>query len=94
MKKFVMLHYGFKKPTPEIMEAWGAWFESVEDKIVDKGGHFTRGVEISSQGAVDLPLGIESITGFTVVSAESLEDARKMAESNPFISSIRVYEVR
>jgi hypothetical protein len=29
-----------------------------------------------------------------VVGAESLEDARKMAESNPFIASIRVYEVR
>jgi hypothetical protein len=94
MKKFVMLHYGFERPTPEIMEAWGTWFESIKDRIVDRGGHFTRGVEISRQGAVDLPLGSESITGFTVVGAESLEDARKMAESNPFIASIRVYEVR
>jgi hypothetical protein len=41
VKKFVLLHYGFEKPTPEIMAAWGKWFES-----------------------------------------------------NPFISSIRVYEVR
>jgi hypothetical protein len=94
MKKFLMLHYGFKKPTPEIMEAWGTWFESIKEKIVDRGGHFMRGVEISSQGVVDLPLGAESITGFTIVGAESLEEAQKMAESNPFISSIRVYEVR
>ena len=27
MKKFVLLHYGFEKPTPEIMAAWGKWFE-------------------------------------------------------------------
>jgi hypothetical protein len=94
MKRFVMLHYGFEKPTPEIMKAWGTWFESIEATIVDRGGHFTRGVEISSQGVVDLPLGPDSITGFTVVNADSLDEARKMAESNPFISSIRVYEVR
>lgn len=23
MKKFMLLHFGFEKPTPEIMEAWG-----------------------------------------------------------------------
>jgi hypothetical protein len=27
------------------------------------------------------------------VSADSLDDAEKMAQSNPYISSIRVYEV-
>jgi len=93
MKKFVLLHYGFEKPTPEIMTAWGKWFEAVKDKIIDMGGHFSRGREISKAGTRDLPLGPESITGFTIVSAGSLEDAEKMAQSNPFISSIRVYEV-
>src|SRR5664279_5772136 len=29
VKKFVLLHYGFEKPTPEIMAAWGKWFESI-----------------------------------------------------------------
>ena len=32
MKKFVYLHFGFQKPTPEIMEAWMAWLESISDK--------------------------------------------------------------
>ena len=93
MKKFVLLHYGFEKPTPEIMAAWGAWFEAMKNNIVDMGGHFSRGREISKTGAKDLPLGLESITGFTIVTADSFEDAAKMAESNPFISSIRIYEI-
>ena len=93
VKKFVLLHYGFEKPTPDIMTAWGKWFEAMKDKIIDMGGHFSRGREISKAGTRDLPLGPESITGFTIVSASSLEDAEKMAQSNPFISSIRVYEV-
>jgi hypothetical protein len=93
MKKFVLLHYGFEKPTPEIMAAWGKWFEAMKASIVDMGGHFSRGREISKAGARDLPLGPESITGFTIVNAASLDDAEAMARSNPFISSIRVYEI-
>jgi len=29
VKKFVLLHYGFERPTPEIMAAWGKWFDSM-----------------------------------------------------------------
>jgi hypothetical protein len=93
VKKFVLLHYGFEKPTPDIMAAWGRWFEAMKENIIDMGGHFSRGREISKAGTKDLPLASESITGFTIVSAVSLDDAEKMARSNPFISSIRVYEV-
>jgi hypothetical protein len=93
VKKFVLLHYGFEKPTAEIMAAWGKWFEAMKDNIVDMGGHFSKGREISRAGTKDLPLGPESITGFTIVSAASLDDAETMARSNPFISSIRVYEI-
>jgi hypothetical protein len=92
MKKFVMLTIGFEKPTPEIMEAWGKWFESIKENIVDKG-HLSGGREISSEGTKDLPLGLDSITGFMIVTAESLDEAEKMAQSNPYITSIRVYEM-
>ncbi len=93
MKKFMLLSFGFEKPTPEIMAAWGKWFESIADKIVDKGGHFSGGREISHTGTKDLPLGMDSITGYTVINADSLDDAEKIAQDNPFIASIRVYEL-
>ena len=92
VKKFVFLTYGFEKPTPEIMAAWSKWFESIKDNIIEMG-HLPRGREISKAGTKDLPLGLESITGFLIVSADSLDDAEKMAQSNPYITSIRVYEV-
>jgi hypothetical protein len=93
VKKFLYLHFGFVKPTPEIMAAWMAWFESISDKMVDQGGQFSGGREISKSGIRDLPLNMESITGYTVIEAESLEAAEKLAQSNPFIASIRIYEV-
>jgi len=93
MKKFVLLHYGFEQPTPEIMEAWGKWFESIADIMVDQGG-FAGGREISSSGTQDLPWGLESITGYNVIEAESLDAAEEIAKGNPYIASIRVYEIK
>ncbi len=93
MKKFVFMHFGFKKPTPEIMEAWGAWFKSVADKTVENVG-FSGGREISKSGTKDLPWNMESITGYSVIEAESLDAAEKLAQTNPFVASIRIYEVR
>lgn len=93
MKKFMLLSFGFEKPTPEIMENWGKWFKSIADRIVDGGGHFSSGREISQDGTKDLPLTKESITGYTIIKAENLDEAEKIAKGNPFISSIRVYEL-
>ena len=93
MKRFMLLHFGFEKPTAEIMAAWGKWFESVADKTVDQGGFHGGAKEISQSGTTDLPMGKESITGYAIIRAESLEDAEKIAQDNPFIASIRVYEI-
>jgi hypothetical protein len=93
MKRFMLLHYGFETPTPEIMAAWGKWFESVADRTVDHGGHFSQGREISKSGTAALPLTADSITGYTIINAESLDEADEVARGNPFIASIRVYEI-
>ena len=50
--------------------------------------------EISKDGTRDLPWGMDSITGYSLIEAESLEEAEKLAQSNPFVKSIRIYEVR
>ena len=92
MKPFMLLHFGFEKPTPEIMAAWGKWFEAVADKTVDQGG-LRSGREISQSGTKDLPMGMDSITGYSIINAESLDEAEKIARDNPFIASIRIYEI-
>jgi hypothetical protein len=81
---------GRTKPT---MAAWGKWFESIADKQVDQGG-FSGGREISREGTEDLPWGMDSITGYNIIEAEDLDAAEKIAQDNPYIASIRVYEIR
>ena len=62
MKKFMLMHFGFVPPKPEIMQAWGSWFEAIADRTVEQNG-FAGGREISSAGTADLPWGMDSITG-------------------------------
>ena len=89
----MLLHFGFEKPSEEIMAAWGKWFESVADRTVDNGGFHGGALEISNDGKRDLPMGMDSITGYSIINAESLEEAEGIAKENPFVSSIRVYEI-
>ncbi len=93
MKKFMLLHVGFEMPTPEIMQAWHAWFASIADKQVSQEG-FAGGREISKSGTRDLAWDKASLTGYNIVEAESMDEAEIIAKSNPFISSIRIYELR
>ncbi|MDA0362083.1 MAG: hypothetical protein O3A45_03670 [Proteobacteria bacterium] len=93
MKKFIFLHYGFETPTSEIMAAWGKWFDAVKDNVVDMGGHFVNGCEITQTGIKNLPRNKESLTGYTIISAKNLEEAEKLALSNPFIFSIQIHEL-
>ena len=48
MKNFMILHYGFERPTPEEMGAWNKWFESIADIQVERG-HFPGGRGLSGK---------------------------------------------
>lgn len=89
----MLLHFGFETPTPEIMAAWKHWFASIADCQVEQGG-FAGGRDISAAGSRDLPWDRDAITGYNIIEAEDLDAAEAIASSNPFISSIRVYELR
>jgi hypothetical protein len=93
MKTFMLLHVGFVEPTPEIMGQWRKWFESIADRQVAQGG-FARGCEVNHDGRHNLQWDKTSITGYNIIEAEDLDEATEIANTNPFITSIRIYELR
>jgi hypothetical protein len=92
MKKFVLITIGFTQPTPEIMESWMQWFKSIEDRIVDQIG-LRNGKEVTKNGITELPMDKDAITGYLVINAENIDEAIKIAQSCPMITSTKVYEV-
>jgi YCII-related domain len=94
MKKFFLLHYGFVTPTKEIGAAWKKWFDTYGDKFVDSGTPFAAGIEIKGGETKHLAVDKEAITGYSIINAESMDEAEKIAQSCPSVTSIRVYEAK
>jgi hypothetical protein len=92
MKKFVLLAVGFKPPTPEIMAAWKEWFASIGDNVVDPGNPLGPGQDVTPDETKALPVGMEAITGYTIINAKDMDAAVKIAKGCPVVASMRVYE--
>lgn len=92
MKKFAIVTIGFTPPSPEFMQEWMAWFESIKSQTVQQFG-FKNGIEVNKKGKQEIPMDLEAMTGMLIVEAEDREAALKMAEAGPMVSSTRIYEV-
>jgi hypothetical protein len=92
MKDYLILHCGFKMPTAEEMGAWHAWFDTIAERQVDRGG-FRGGKSLSGDGTEEMPFGPDSITGYTIFRAENMDEAERIAKECPIVSSTQVYEI-
>jgi hypothetical protein len=94
MKKFVYLYQGqgLTAPTAEGMKAWGDWFASLGEKLVDGGNPFGAGREITADGATDLSNDPAPITGYSIVNAADLDAAQALLAGCPMSTGVRVYE--
>ena len=69
------------------------WFKSIEDKITDQVG-LGDGKEVTKKSIRDLPMDEDAITGYLVINAENLDEATRIAQNCPMVTSTKVYEVR
>ena len=81
-------HGGAMAETPAAQEAamaaWGAWFGALGAAVVDGGNPVTQIKVVAPGGVVMDPTG-ERITGYSVLAADSLDAAIKMAEGCPVL---------
>lgn len=88
----MILHNGFKKPSGEEMVAWKKWFELIKDIQIDRGG-FRGGVKITESGTDELPFAEDSLTGYTIIQAANLDEAKEIARQCPIVNSTLVFEI-
>jgi hypothetical protein len=102
MANFVLLYTGGSAGTSpaerdKAMQAWGAWFGKLGDKIVDMGNPFSEhSKNVSDGGAVHDGAVGTAATGYSILKADSLNTAAELAKGCPVLQSggkITVYEI-
>ncbi|HYM55485.1 MAG TPA: hypothetical protein VES97_08990 [Solirubrobacteraceae bacterium] len=76
------------------MAAWGGWFGTLGAAIVDAGNPFGPSSTVGSGGAVGDGAS-SALTGYSVLSADSLAAATELAKGCPVLASggsVEVYE--
>ena len=96
MTKFV-LTYGGELGMPggeaeqaDVMAAWGAWFGQLGAAVVDPGNPFAQARTIAADGSVSEAA---TRTGYTVLQADTIDDAVVLAKGCPVLSSGGTVEV-
>ena len=98
MAKFLYLYTGGQMAeTPEAqeeqMQQWTSWFGTLGDSVVDIGNPFGAGKTVANGGASDG--GASKLGGYSIITAQSLEEAASNATGCPVLASggaVEVYE--
>ncbi len=100
MSNYIFAYHGGKKPeSPEEgakhMAKWKAWVDGLGDAVVNPGTPLGKSKTVSSDGVSD-DGGPNSLTGFSIVKADSMDAALEMAKGCPYvdIGTIEVAEVK
>jgi hypothetical protein len=79
----------------QVMDAWGAWFGKLGPAVVDPGNPINHSKTVSGDGSVhDGAVGTPA-SGYSILKAESLNQAVDLAKGCPVLKSgakITVYE--
>lgn len=99
MANYLLAYTGGSTPETEEardaqMAAWGKWFQDLGEVVVDPGNPFGPSKAIAADGSVGD--GAQSgLTGYSVLTADSLDAATEMAKGCPVFAvggRVEVYE--
>jgi hypothetical protein len=99
MPKYIIAYHGGSQPeSPEEgakqMEKWKTWVGDLGDAVVNPGTPLGKSKTVTSDGVSDSS-DADRLSGYSMVTAESLDAALEMAKTCPFLEmgSLEVAEV-
>lgn len=90
MTNYVLIYSGGGMPESEaeqkaVMDDWTAWYGKLGAAIVDGGNPFGASKTVGGSGVSDGPASSPPATGYTVISADSLDAAAVLCKDHPHI---------
>lgn len=105
MKKFIFIYNGKVRPEDinqeamkETMDKWMAWFGTFKENMVDGGNPFAPDAKsVTAEGIKNIPAEMLPAKGYTIINAEDMNTATKIAQGCPALvddseGAVRVYE--
>jgi hypothetical protein len=91
MASYMIAYYGGNQPSSreegmEQMGKWKAWVESLGNKVINPGTPLMS-TKILTSSTVDEDNDPNSLKGFAVVKAESMDEAVEIAKTDPFLGN-------
>ncbi|HYM83545.1 MAG TPA: hypothetical protein VEY67_05300 [Candidatus Dormibacteraeota bacterium] len=95
--KYVLVYRGGGMPEGEeaqrqVLAAWEAWFGRLGGALADPGNPASRSRSIASDGSVSAE-GRPTISGYSILSAGTLDEAVELAKGCPVLTSGASIEV-
>jgi hypothetical protein len=92
MPKYLFVYHGGSAPKSEeegkqAMEAWGKWFGSMGQDVIDGGNPVGPSTTVKSDGSVVNDGGTNPATGYSLVEATNVDDAIAKARGCPLLST-------
>jgi hypothetical protein len=98
MAKYLLVYHGGKPPADPsdmkaVMDAWGAWFGSLGAAMIDGGNPVGKSSTVLANGSLVSGGGANPASGYSLISASSLEDAHAKARGCPLLKAGGTIEI-
>lgn len=92
MPHYLLAYHGGGMPKDEkeqqrVMVAWGKWYDKLGKAIVDGGNPIGRWKTVARTGRITNTGGKNPVTGYTIIAADDIDQAAKLAKNCPIVKS-------
>ena len=101
MAKYLFVYHGGRKPESQeeidqVMADWKNWFAAMGDQVADGGNPVGISSTVESDGSVSDHGGANPVSGYSMITADSIEAALEQAKGCPILAaggSVEVAEI-
>jgi hypothetical protein len=92
MAKYLFVYHGGENPkteeeVAEVLDAWGSWFGTMGAAVIDGGNPVGQSYTINGDGSVTDSGGANPATGYSLIEASDLDDAKAKARGCPILNA-------
>jgi hypothetical protein len=91
MSSFMLLYNGPATATDASHEGWPEWFQSLSERLVDRGAPMTAGFVVHGDGTTSDTAA--SLNGYSVIRADSRDAVRDALRTHPFLAAGSQYRI-